>query len=85
MRFEKETRSKHKQLGKYVVDSRIACKTFITLGYIHGAKNKRIPDWVHTASKNIKHLSKEFVMQMDVKEQQKREHGFLQLNCVIKN
>jgi intein/homing endonuclease len=54
VRFEKETRSKHKQLGKYVVDSRIACKTFITLGYIHGAKNKRIPDWVHTASKNIR-------------------------------
>ena len=54
VRFEKENRSKHKQLGKYVVDSRIACKTFIALGYIHGAKNKRIPDWVYTAPKNIR-------------------------------
>jgi len=54
VRFEKENRSKHKQLGKYVVDSAIACKVFIAMGYIHGAKNKRIPNWVYTASKKIR-------------------------------
>lgn len=54
VRFEREKRSKNKNLGNYVVDSAAACKIFLSMGYIPGAKNKRIPDWVFTASKDIR-------------------------------
>lgn len=53
IRFEKDKRSK-KGLGNYVVDSTIASKIFTTMGYIAGAHNKRIPDWVFTCSKSIR-------------------------------
>ncbi len=54
VRFEKEKRSKNENLGNYVVDSSIACKLFLKMGFILGAKNKRIPNWVHNAPKNIR-------------------------------
>lgn len=54
VRFEREKRSKNKNLGNYTVDSAAACKIFLAMGYIPGARNKRIPDWVFTASKEIR-------------------------------
>ena len=53
-RFEKEKRNKNKNLGKYVVDSQVACRTLMAMGYIPGARNKRIPSWVFTAPHNIR-------------------------------
>jgi intein/homing endonuclease len=60
VRFEPEKRPrKTKGLGNYVVDSVIACKIFKEMGYIGGAHNKRIPQWVYNAPKNIR---KAFIM-----------------------
>ena len=55
-RFEKEKRNKNKNknLGKYVVDSQVACRTLMAMGYIPGARNKRIPSWVFTSPYNIR-------------------------------
>lgn len=55
VRFEEEKRErKTKGLGNYVIDSQIACRVLIEMGYISGARNKRIPNWVFTAPKNIR-------------------------------
>lgn len=51
--FEPDNRST-KNLGSYTVSSIIASKIFSEMGYIPGAKNKRIPAWVFTAPKNIR-------------------------------
>lgn len=53
IRFERDKRSE-KGLGNYALDSRFACRLFLKMGYIPGAKYKRIPAWVFTASKNIR-------------------------------
>lgn len=52
VRFNKDKRSRL-GLGAYVVASTTAAKVFKKLGYIPGAKNKRIPDWVFTSSKEV--------------------------------
>jgi intein/homing endonuclease len=52
--FDQDKRNRNSELGNYRVDSRVACKIFIEMGYIKGARNKRIPNWVYTASKNIR-------------------------------
>jgi len=54
VRFEREKRSNNKNLGNYVVDSTVACKILLSMGYIKGVKNKRIPSWVFNASKKIR-------------------------------
>ena len=54
VRFEKDKRSKNPLIGNYVVDSSVACRIFQSMGYIHGAYNKRIPNWVFTAPMNIR-------------------------------
>ena len=54
VRFEQEKRNKNKNLGRYAVDSQVACRTLVAMGYIPGAKNKRIPSWVFNAPKNIR-------------------------------
>ena len=54
IRFEPEKRKRLHPTGNYVVNSQAACKIMIDLGYIHGAKNKRIPSWVFSAPKNIR-------------------------------
>jgi intein/homing endonuclease len=65
VRFEKEKRNKNKNLGNYVVDSSTACKILLTMGFIPGARNKRIPDWVHTAPKNIRRAFVEGISNAD--------------------
>jgi intein/homing endonuclease len=52
-RFEPDKRCK-RGLGNYTVDSRFACRLLVAMGYQPGCRNKRIPSWVHTASKNIR-------------------------------
>lgn len=54
IKFISDKRRKNKALGAYVVSSQEACKILIKMGYIPGAKNKRIPDWVFTSSKEIR-------------------------------
>jgi len=54
VKFSPDKRRKNKKLGSFVVNSREACRIFMKMGYVHGAKNKRIPDWVFTASKEIR-------------------------------
>jgi intein/homing endonuclease len=64
VRFDEDKRSA-KKLGNYTVDSQIACRVFLEMGYIPGAKNKRIPDWVFTASKSIRRAFVEGISDAD--------------------
>ena len=41
-------------LGAYSVSSKSACDIFIKMGYVRGAKNKRIPHWVFTSPLSIR-------------------------------
>jgi intein/homing endonuclease len=52
--FYQESRSDNMNLGSYVVYSQKVSKIFFEMGYISGAHNKRIPQWVFTASKSIR-------------------------------
>lgn len=54
VRFEPEKRVRKHQTGNFVVDSQAACKIFIKLGFIRGAKNKRIPEWAYNTSAEIR-------------------------------
>lgn len=54
VRFERDKRRKNKKLGNYVVDSSMACKLFLQMGFVLGTKNKRIPNWVYNAPKSIR-------------------------------
>lgn len=54
VRFERDKRSKDKNQGNYVVDSQVACRILVSMGYIPGTRNKRIPSWVFNAPKNIR-------------------------------
>jgi intein/homing endonuclease len=53
VRYEPDKRRKNKS-GNYVVDSKVACRIFYELGYIPGAKNKRIPQWAFRANKSVR-------------------------------
>ena len=53
VRFEKDKRSNIGG-GKFVVDSTIACKIFLLMGYINDHDQNRIPNWVFKSSLNIK-------------------------------
>lgn len=64
VRFEKDKRSKL-ELGNYVVDSQIACRIMHAMGYINGAHNKRIPQWVFSAPKNIRRAFVEGISNAD--------------------
>lgn len=64
IRFERDKRSA-RGLGNYTVDSRFACRLFMEMGYIPGAKNKRIPEWVHTAPKAIRRAFVEGISDAD--------------------
>jgi intein/homing endonuclease len=64
-RFEKDKRSKKNAQGNYIVDSQLSCRTLISMGFIPGARNKRIPDWVYTAPKNIRRAFVEGISNAD--------------------
>lgn len=50
-KYQDDPRSKG---GKYIVNSTIASKILKNMGFISGAHNKRIPDWVFRSSKAIR-------------------------------
>ena len=52
--FAQDKRNPNPELGNYTVCSQVACRTFVEMGFIPGARNKRIPSWVFTAPKNIR-------------------------------
>lgn len=58
-KVRKENDGREGKLGKYISDSTHAADIFRNLGFITGAHNKRIPEWVFNLSANIK---KEFVL-----------------------
>lgn len=62
--FQIDKRSKL-GIGKYVLNSQFATNLFLKMGYIPGAKNKRIPEWVHTASKSIRRAFVEGISDAD--------------------
>ena len=51
-KYEEEKRYNHH--GKFVASSKWACFVVLAMGYIPGAKNKRIPKWVFNAHKEIR-------------------------------
>ena len=53
VRFDRDNRYAD-GCGNYVVDSQLASKMFKDLGYICGAHNKRIPEWVFNSSEEIR-------------------------------
>lgn len=53
VKFYTDKRS-NKHIGNYVVCSKTACNILLSLGYIPGAENKRIPEWVFRSPINIR-------------------------------
>lgn len=66
--FHQESRNSNPVIGNYVVYSQTASKIFFALGYIPGAHNKRIPEWVFTSSKSIRKAFLEGLMNADGSE-----------------
>jgi intein/homing endonuclease len=61
--FDKEKRSKHIECGNYTVGSTEAVNIMLEMGYI--CKNKRIPQWVFNAPKNIRRAFVEGISDAD--------------------
>lgn len=53
VRFDLDKRSRI-GMGRYVVNSTVACRIFTKMGYINDHHINRIPDWVFTSPKNIR-------------------------------
>ncbi len=53
VRWQRDKRSRRK-IGKYIVHSTTAAEVMRKLGFVPGAKNKRIPSWAFTAPINIR-------------------------------
>ena len=63
--FKRDKRNSNENVGAYTVCSTAASRLFIKMGYIPGAKNKRIPSWVFTAPKNIRRAFVEGISNAD--------------------
>ena len=63
--FSRDKRNKNESTGKYIVNSQEACRIFMMMGYAPGARNKRIPSWVFTASEEIRRAFVEGISDAD--------------------
>lgn len=54
VKFERDKRSKHECVGKYIVSSKALYEFMILNGYIPGAHNKRIPEWVFRSPVSVR-------------------------------
>jgi intein/homing endonuclease len=54
-RFDRDKRSRHTCVGSYSISSKALYEFMILNGFIPGAHNKRVPEWVFRSSTHIRH------------------------------
>ena len=65
VKFCPDKRSKNGHLGNFVVSSQEACRILMKMGYIPGARNKRIPSWLFSSTPEIRRAFVEGISDAD--------------------
>jgi intein/homing endonuclease len=77
VKFCRDKRSNKKNMGTFVVSSQEACRILMKMGYVPGARNKRIPSWVFSSPAEIRRAFVEGISDADGGERRTRAGTWL--------